>query len=282
MVGVRLSQKARHLLGLLAQPGASGRVDAMDESCVAISVVRGGVSVGAGSFALALVEQLQGHDLVAERRGVRGQRVFAITPVGEAYLRRLSASDDTAFFAQHHDLVESTMLVEGVREKVVLDAAEGPLDWLARRKDATGAPLIDAACFAAGERLRRDLTVAMMIPSVTTNWDASAIGKTSCGPRDVAAAGDASLAARQRVSQAMAAVGAEFAGLLIDLCGFAKGLATIEQERGWPSRSGKVVVRLALAHLADHYGLERQAQGPARSRGIRVWQDVVEERGSYG
>jgi hypothetical protein len=154
----------------------------MDESCVAVSVVRGGVSVGAGSFPLVLVEQLQRHDLVAERRGRRGQRVFAITPVGEAHLRRQSAPDDTAFFAQHHDLVESTIVVEGVREKVVLDAAEGPLDWLARRKDAGGEPLIDAACFTAGERLRRDLTLAMMIPSVTTNWDASAIGKTSSGP----------------------------------------------------------------------------------------------------
>lgn len=282
MVGARLSQRARHLLGLFAQPHASGRIDAVDQACVAVSVVRGGVSVGAGSFPLAMVAQLRKHDLVAERRGIREDRVFAITPVGEAYLRRQSASHDTAFFAQHHELLESTIVVEGVREKVVLDAAEGPLDWLARRRDTNGEPLIDAACFTAGERLRRDLTVASMIPSVTTNWDASAIGKTSSGPRDVAGASHASLAARQRVSQAMTAVGADFAGLLIDLCGFAKGLATIEQERGWPSRSGKVVVKLALARLADHYGLEGRAQGPARSRGIRVWQSATGETGSYG
>lgn len=277
MIATSLSRRSRHLLGLLAEPRASARPDAIDPGCVAVSLMRGGMSVGGGRFPTAVAEELRRHDLVGERLSPRGDRLFEITPVGQAYLRRHSAPDDAAFFVQHHETVEGTMLVEGVREKVTLDAAEGPLDWLARRKDSRGAPLIDAACFTAGERLRRDLTAALMVPSVTTNWDASAIGPSG-GPRDPAGASDASVAARQRVGRAMAAVGPDFAGLLIDLCGFAKGLAAIERERGWPSRSGKVVVRLALGRLADHYGLERQACGPARSRGIRTWQAAAEEK----
>lgn len=247
-----------------------------------MSIVRNGVSISGGSFPLTLVGLLRQEDLIGEEPGPQGRRAFAITQAGKAHLRRHCASDETAFFAQHHDIVESTIVVEGVRETVRLDAAESPLDWLARRKDASGAPLIDAASFMAGERLRRDLTIAMMIPSVTTNWDAGAMGKTSAGPRDVAGASDASVAARQRVTRALTAVGPDFADLLIDLCGFAKGLATLEQERGWPNRSAKVVVKLALARLADHYGLATQARGPTRSRGIRAWQEVVLEGERFG
>ena len=75
---------------------------------------------------------------------------------------------------------------EGRSAAVTLDASESPLDWLRRRKDASGAPLIDEACHQAGERLRLDLTLAAMLPRVTANWDAAVSDKARGAPRDPA------------------------------------------------------------------------------------------------
>jgi hypothetical protein len=78
------------------------------------------------------------------------------------------------------------------------------------------------------------------------------------------------IGARQRVHQALDAVGPEFAGLLLDVCCFLKRLEDIEAERAWPARSAKVVLQLALERLARHYGFAVQAHGRAHAP-IRTW-----------
>jgi hypothetical protein len=78
------------------------------------------------------------------------------------------------------------------------------------------------------------------------------------------------IAARQKVRHALTAVGPEFAGLLLDVCCFLKGLEEVERERRWPPRSAKVVLQLGLDRLARHYGLTAQAHGPARAP-ARTW-----------
>jgi hypothetical protein len=148
-------------------------------------------------------------------------------------------------------------------------ADDNPLLWMFRRKDKTGEGMIGPAAFAAGERLRADLTFAGMLPRVTMDWSGQTrVDRSDQGGRLNPT--EAAMAARQRVDQALRAVGPEFSGLLFDLCGFCKGLEAIERERGWPARSGKVVVKLALASLARHYGFDDMAMGRRQGR-MQVW-----------
>ena len=60
--------------------------------------------------------------------------------------------------------------------------------------------------------------------------------------------------------------------MLIDVCCHLKGLEVAERAAGWPQRSGKIVLQLALTSLARHYGLEKPAASETgRSAGVRHW-----------
>ncbi len=168
--------------------------------------------------------------------------------------------------------IEDRTTAQGV-ERVLVDRRESPLAWLARRKGADGRPLIEPVCFAAGERLRADFERTGLNPRTTMDWGQFGAGSSSGRGGSLS---DAMIAARQRMELALEAVGADMAGLLLDICCYLKGLDLVERERGWPPRSAKLVLSLALARLAAHYGLDSEAKGRDRSKGIVVWAD--EER----
>ncbi len=261
-IAAGLSREAERLLDGLAAAGTYALADPIDPERMILRGGGEGVSLGRGVVSAAAGEALVRAGL-AEREGGRGQRLVA-SDAGRARLRRKDWPGETACLAQHLDLVVDT----SGAAPVLRDASESPLAWMARRRGRDGVPLIDAVAFEAGERLRRDLTLAAMLPRTGADWATPKVD--GGGPRDPAAASDRRIAAKDRVDRALQAVGSDLSGLLIDLCGFLKGLERIESERSWPARSAKVVARIALGRLAEHYGLGPEATGPERSR-TRLW-----------
>ena len=174
------------------------------------------------------------------------------------------------FRAQHLALAQRQIVTELGRTSVIVDETESPLVWLARRRGRDGRALIEADQLQAGERLRADFTRAHLMPRTTANWSSPLSSGRHGGGERASALTDTVIAARQSVHLALDAVGPEFAGLLLDICCFLKGLEDIERERAWPARSGKVVLQLALARLARHYGYSARARGPARAP-VRTW-----------
>lgn len=193
---------------------------------------------------------------------------------GRAWLRRQAAGADP-FSEQHQLRGRATMRGEdGVDRSLLVNEAESPLGWLRRRKDRNGAPLINDAQFRAGERLRDDYYRAQLSPRVTANWTASQSSRRQrhAGPSDAAALSDSVLAAKQRVHTALDAVGPELAGVLVDVCCHHVGLAAQEKAQGWPQRSGKIILQIALTGLARHYGLIVEDAAAAK-RPMRSWGD---------
>ena len=173
-----------------------------------------------------------------------------------------------AFRAQHLDLTTRYLMTEQGPMQVLINDSESPLAWLAGRKGRDGRALIGQDQFIAEERLRADFTRGHLSPRVTSSG--SGIGRTRGAGGGAGKMTDLIVASRQRVRSALEACGPEFAGQLMDVCCFLRGLEDVERERGWPSRSAKVVLQLALDRLARHYGFETAKHRGGSAR-IRTW-----------
>ncbi len=152
---------------------------------------------------------------------------------------------------------------------------ESPIAWLRRRKDRNGEPMISQAQFDAGERLRAYFWFAQMTPRTTTNWSAVSPmqrgRRFGAGLRPGSDMTDNAVAAGERVRRALAVVGPELSGVLIDVCCHLRGIEEAERAAGWPQRSAKIVLQLALTRLARHYGLERTAAPNGAAGIVRHW-----------
>jgi len=175
--------------------------------------------------------------LKISRLGIEGLKAF-LNPDGAAPNRELRSLKDE----------------DGNCREVLVNLEESPLSRLASRKDKAGKPYITQEQFEAGERLRHDFERGQLQPRVSAKLD-GAIGRAGTRRNTAIEVSDFAMDARRRFQDALEAVGPEFCGLVMDVCGFLKGLEQVERERRWPPRSAKLMLKTALSILARHYGL---------------------------
>lgn len=144
----------------------------------------------------------------------------------------------------------------GVRIALHVNCAESPLAWLRTRKDGSGRALISEEQYSAGLRLHADFMAARLMPSTTMLWQTKAEEANPRSSRaDLLQQSEKVIAAKERYYAALAAVGPELSGILVEICCHATGIEAAERLLGLPRRSGKVVLQLALTRLARCYGL---------------------------
>lgn len=132
---------------------------------------------------------------------------------------------------------------------VTVNLAESPLGWLHARGHLTDRQ------FDAGEKLRGDWERAQLSPGMTMRWDMAPRDKGRRGPADTLSLTEAQLAAKQRFEAATDALGDDLLDIAWRVICAGEGVPTAEKSLGWPARSGKLVLRIALDRLADYYRL---------------------------
>ena len=167
-------------------------------------------------------------------------------PEARSWLKRQMLDED-AFAAQHR--------LEAVTgEGVKLNLDESPLARLAAGKT----PFLERHQVEACER-------AQMQPRVTISYSGAhtAGGK---GASRAAEISDLAADARKQLAALHAALPADCAGVVLDVCGLLKGLQQVESERGWPRRRAKLVLRIGLEQAAGFFGLTGVTAGRAQPR----------------
>ncbi len=129
--------------------------------------------------------------------------------------------------------------------RVQVNLRESPLCWLKARG------LVDARQYDAGEQLREAYEAASLGPKVTMRWDGAPRGAKGV-PVDPSGG---QIAAKARFDAAIAAVGPGLSDILWRTACAGEGLPAAEKALGWPTRSGRLVLTLALDRLAAHYQL---------------------------
>jgi len=236
-------REARRVLRRLAAPRQGlfvrGAVYVLGRSAISASRI---------TVPAAMVEAFAAQGWIAPE----GVGRYVIAPAGQDFLKR-----ETGGFASQHREMEMRTVDGG--ERMPANAGESPLARLKHRG------LIDAVQFAAGEKLRRDFTLAQLTPRMGVNWDAPVVsGSRGAGADSIS---DIAMAARQRFNRALGVAGPALSDLLFDVCCHLSSLEQVEDARGWARRSARVVLKIALDRLATHYGFNA-----VRQRGeIRSW-----------
>jgi hypothetical protein len=216
--------------------------------------------------ARAIAEAMALKDWIAcENPDARVAR-YRITGAGRAALKRIMAAVENR--AQGFAEARGTFTGPGGDDPTLRHMrtllAESPLAGLARRHDRDGQPFLDRDLVVAAERLREDFELSQIGPRVTQDWErflthsAGDGGMPPFGP----AGGSGAQAARDRVRAALDDLGPGLADVALRCCCFLEGLEALEKRMGWSARSGKIVLRIALQRLRQHYLRTQGRYGP--------------------
>lgn len=135
------------------------------------------------------------------------------------------------------------------RRTVTVNLAESPLAWLHTYGHLSDRQLL------AGEKLRSDYEIAGLGPRVTMAWQHMPVSRGRRGAPAAFNPTERALAAKQRFDGGLEVLGRDLSDVAWRVICAGESVPVAEKGLGWPARSGKLVLRIALDRLADYYRL---------------------------
>jgi hypothetical protein len=133
------------------------------------------------------------------------------------------------------------------RRSVTVNEAESPLGWLRSRGH------LSLRQYDAGEQLRTDWEASQLAPRITMRWDPAPIARGARGSLASLSPSERQSAARKRFEAAVTAAGPGLSDIAWRIICAGEGMRDAETALGWPARSGKLVLAMALDRIADYY-----------------------------
>jgi lambda repressor-like predicted transcriptional regulator len=268
-----LQTEGRRMLRRLAETGAFLAIAPDMEKAVVLRGFPDGRSTRTGVMERTVAQAFVLKEWIAPRKTGR-VTTYEITAVGRAALKRLldahseilrtggMAEAATPFADQHRDWDVRVVRDEAGGRRVRYNIAESPIAVLGRRRDRDGNPFLEADMIEAAERLREDFELAQMGPRVAQNWDRFLTGGDRGSFRPDSGVANGPVSARDRVALALRDLGPGLGDVVLRVCCYLEGLESAEKRMGWASRSGKIVLRIALMRLKRHYADTYGKSGP--------------------
>jgi hypothetical protein len=263
-----LHREGRRMLRRLAETGAVLAIAPEMEKAIVLREFPDGRSARTGVMDRVVAQAFVLKEWIAPRKSGR-VTTYEITGIGRAALKRLIdtaerpvadgiAETASPFGAQHREWDTRTVHDgDGVR-RVRYNVAESPIAVLGRRRDRDGKLFLEPDMIEVAERLREDFELAQMGPRVAQNWDRFLTAGDRGGFRPGSGGAEGPRSARDRVALALRDLGPGLGDVVLRVCCYLEGLEMAEKRMGWASRSGKIVLRIALMrlkrHYEDHYG----------------------------
>jgi hypothetical protein len=135
------------------------------------------------------------------------------------------------------------------RRSITVNLSESPLSWLHAHGHLNDRQLL------AGEKLRSDYEAACLGPNVTMNWRHMPVSRGKRSAPAAITATEHMLHAKQRFDGGIEALGRDLSDIAWRVICAGETLPIAEKAMGWPLRSGKLVLRIALDRLANYYRL---------------------------
>ena len=243
-----LLNDAHRALRRLCETGAVLAIAADMEKAVVVRNGADGSSTRTAVIDRAVAEAMALKDWIICEKPGRISR-YEVTAAGRAAVKVLTTDDVEA----HTDPVVDE---DTPNRRARYGAVESPLISLARRRDKDGNSFLDEALVSAGERLREDFELGQVGPQIAQSWESFVrLSDGTCGN------GVGPEAARTRVRAALEELGPGLADVALRCCCFLEGLEVTEKRMGWSARSGKIVLRIALQRLRQHYKTQRGDYG---------------------